>query len=78
MIKAMVLVGIAVSCLMGCFRAPPQRWTTAPLERPIEMSTIFSVCPCALLTAHLRGFLIRLESQGCLSKDRVRSGRFRV
>ena len=37
-IKAMVLVGISVSCLMGCFRAPPPWWKTAPLKRPIKRS----------------------------------------
>ena len=40
-IKAMVLVGISVGCLMGCFRAPPPWWKTAPLKRPIERSMIF-------------------------------------
>ena len=30
-IKAMVLVGISVSCLMGFFRAPLPWWKTAPL-----------------------------------------------
>ena len=29
-IKAVVLVGVAVSCLMGCFRAPPP-WRKRPL-----------------------------------------------
>ena len=37
-IKAMVLVGISISCLMGCFRAPPPWWKTAPLKRPIKRS----------------------------------------
>ena len=32
-IKAMVLVGISVGCLMGCFRAPPPWQKTAPLKR---------------------------------------------
>ena len=36
--KAMVLVGISVGCLMGCFRAPPPWRKTAPLKRPIERS----------------------------------------
>ena len=35
-IKGMVLVGVSVSCLMGCFRAPPPK--TAPLKRPIKRS----------------------------------------
>ena len=35
-IKAKVLVGIAVGCLMGCFRAPPPWQKTAPLKRPIK------------------------------------------
>ena len=34
-IKAMVLVGISVGCLMGCFRAPPPWCKTAPLKRLI-------------------------------------------
>ena len=36
-IKAMVLVGLSVFCLMGCFQAPPP-WKTAPLERPVKRS----------------------------------------
>ena len=35
-IKAMVLVGISVGCLMGCFRAPPPWRKTAPLKRGIK------------------------------------------
>ena len=38
-IKAMVLVGISVGCLMGWFRAPPPWRKTAPLKRPIKRST---------------------------------------
>ena len=37
-IKAKVLVGISVGCLMGCFRAPPPWRKTAPLKRPIKRS----------------------------------------
>ena len=37
-IKAMVLVGISVGCLMGCFRSPPPWRKTAPLKRPIKRS----------------------------------------
>ena len=37
-IKAMVLVGISVGCLMGCFRAFPPWRKTAPLKRPIKRS----------------------------------------
>ena len=37
-IKAMVLVGISVGCLMGCFRSPPPWQKTAPLKRPIKRS----------------------------------------
>ena len=37
-IKAMVLVGISVGCLMGCFPAPPPWRKTAPLKRPIKGS----------------------------------------
>ena len=36
--KAMVLVGISVGCVMGCFRAPPPWRKTAPLKRPIKRS----------------------------------------
>ena len=35
-IKAMVLVGISVGCLMGCFRAPPPWPKTAPLKGPLR------------------------------------------
>ena len=38
--KAMVLVGISVSFLMGCFRTPPLWGKTAPLNRPIKRSMI--------------------------------------
>ena len=38
--KAMVLVGVSVGCLMGCFRAPPPWRKTAPLKRPIKRSMI--------------------------------------
>ena len=41
-IKAMVLVGISVGCLMGCFRTPPPWRKTAPLKRPIKRSMIKS------------------------------------
>ena len=41
-IKAMVLVGVSVGCLMGCFRAPPPWRKTAPLKRPIKRS--MTVC----------------------------------
>ena len=40
-IKAMVLVGISVGCLMGCFWAPPPWRKTAPLKRPIKRSMNF-------------------------------------
>ena len=39
-IKAMVLVGVSVGSLMGCFRAPPPWRKTAPLKRPIKRSMI--------------------------------------
>ena len=41
-IKAMVLVGISVGCLMGCFRSPPPWRKTAPLKRPIQRSMIIA------------------------------------
>ena len=37
-IKVMVLVGISVGCLMGCFRATLPWQKTAPLKRPIKRS----------------------------------------
>ena len=37
-IKAKVLVGVSVGCLMGCFRAPQPWRKTAPLKRPIKRS----------------------------------------
>ena len=39
-IKAEVLVGVSVGCLMGCFRAPQPWRKTAPLKRPIKRSMI--------------------------------------
>ena len=49
-IKAMVLVGISVGCLMGCFRAPPPWRKTAPLKRPIKrsMTLVAFHCGCKL------------------------------
>ena len=41
-IKAMVLVGISVGCLMGCFRAPQPCRKTAPLKRPIKRFMILT------------------------------------
>ena len=41
-IKAKVLVGVSVGCLMGCFRAPPPWRKTAPLKRPIKRSMILT------------------------------------
>ena len=40
-IKAKVLVGVSVGCLMGCFRAPPPWRKTAPLKRPSKRSMIY-------------------------------------
>ena len=40
-IKAMVLVGMPVGCLMGCFRAPPPWRKTVPPKRPIKRSMAF-------------------------------------
>ena len=39
-IKAMVLVGISVGCLMGCFCATRPWWKTAPRKRPTKRSMI--------------------------------------
>ena len=39
-IKAMVLIGVSVGCLMGCFQAPPPWWKTAPLKRSTKRSMI--------------------------------------
>ena len=63
-IKAMVLVGISVGCLMGCFRAPPLWRKTAPLKRPIKKSMIsghssrapFACCFRKLFGVHSRSF----------------------
>ena len=43
-IKDVVLVGISVGCLMGCFRAPPPWRKTAPLKGPIKRSMILVSC----------------------------------
>ena len=40
-IKAKVLVGVSVGCLMGCFREPPPWRKTAPLKRPIKSLCAF-------------------------------------
>ena len=40
-IKAKVLVGVSVGCLMGCFRTPSPWRKTAPLKRPIKRSMKF-------------------------------------
>ena len=37
-VKAKLLVGVSVGSLMGCFRASPPWWKTAPLKRPIKRS----------------------------------------
>ena len=42
-IKAKVLVGVSVGCLMGCFRAPLPCRKTALLKRPIKRSMILAV-----------------------------------
>ena len=53
-IKAKVLVGVSVGCLMGCFRAPPPWRKTAPLKRPIKRS--------------MKGAMLEIpESCGCSS-----------
>ena len=58
-IKAMVLVGISVGCLMGCFGHPRHGGKTAPLKRPIERSMtdnhllLFTPCRAFL---HLTAF----------------------
>ena len=52
-IKAKVLVGVSVGCLMGCFRAPPPWRKTAPLKRPIKRSMI-SLCFWISLISSLR------------------------
>ena len=44
-IKAKVLVGVSVGCLIGCFRAPPPWRKTAPLKRPIKRSMIVQKNP---------------------------------
>ena len=41
-IKAKVLVGVSVGCLMGCFRAPQPWRKTAPLKWPIKRSMSIS------------------------------------
>ena len=51
-IKAKVLVGVSVGCLMGCFRAPPPWRKTAPLKRPIKRSMIPGLELLASLTSN--------------------------
>ena len=45
LIKANVLVGVSIGCLMGCFRAPPPWRKTASLKRPIKRSMIVNPRP---------------------------------
>ena len=42
-IKAKVLVGVSVGCLIGPFRAPPPWRKTAPVKRPIKRSMILMI-----------------------------------
>ena len=62
-IKAMVLVGVSVSCLMGCFRAPPPSRKTAPLGSASLFTkllfTIFApLTPPPFPTSKRRDFLL--------------------
>ena len=50
-IKAMVLVGISVGGLMGCFRALPSWQKTVPLKRPIKRSMKLSAYSAHFLTS---------------------------
>ena len=73
-IKAMVLVGISVGCLMGCFRVPPPWRKTAPLKRPINRKFgdggvrkggVAQIC-----RKFLRKILRKIVSLSCISMSR--------
>ena len=49
-IKAKVLVGVSVGCLMGCFRAPSPWRKTAPLKGPIKRSMRNSAKWCRIVS----------------------------
>ena len=51
-IKVMVLVSMSVGCLMGCFRAPPPWWKTAPLKRPMNWSMTIALHSVAHRVSH--------------------------
>ena len=60
-IKAKVLVGVSVGCLMGCFRAPPPWRKTAPLKRPIKRSMSLVTRPIHPLPYRETGVAIPLS-----------------
>ena len=55
-IKAVVLVGISVGCLMGCFRATPPWRKAAPLKRPIKRCMSLDTPSLKLLVDLVFGF----------------------
>ena len=62
-IKAMVLVGISVGCLMGCFRTPPPWRKMAPLKRPIKRSMVLSSARhLGILQSNLDDYEVRRSS----------------
>ena len=63
----MVLVGISVGCLMGCFRAPQPCRKTAPLKRPIKksMSHVSMLSPSLPLA--ISSYRFRQMSSQCFS-----------
>ena len=72
-IKAMVLVGISVGCLIGCFRASRPWWKTAPLKRPIKRSMRFlgSAMGIAIANRKNRCDFGALSSKIALTKARL-------
>ena len=54
-VKAKVLVGVPVACLMGCFRAPPPWRKTAPLKRPIKRSMKLKRCLAGSVLGRVQG-----------------------
>ena len=71
-IKAKVLVGVSVGCLMGCFRAPPPWRKTAPLKRPIKRSM-----KCGLLSKLLASIPVSLRPS-CPNHLSQRHGHMRM
>ena len=76
-VKAKVLVGVSVGCLMGCFRATPPWRKTAPLKRPIKRSMVFlgkaQIVSRTLSGLFLVGALNRLRKRKRTNRENPRT-----